>query len=248
MYNHYKRLDSNISSRDVEIQKSNIVMVGQTGTGKTLMAKTIARMLNVPLAIVDATVLTEAGYVGEDVESILTRLLQAADYNLEKAQRGIAEVIQNLRVTLLPGYDPPPARFPPGLEHQRKVTVLGHDLEQAEETVPTRPNVDYGTHTKIVELLAQLGTRDAAAILNRELRMLAELEHPSAAAMIAQTLHALARLPESAELDVPRFLQAAAGLSDLDRLLHVPLVLEAHPDPAAHAFHLEQARWTADHW
>jgi ATP-dependent Clp protease ATP-binding subunit ClpX len=74
---------------DVEIQKSNIVMVGQTGTGKTLMAKTIARMLNVPLAIVDATVLTEAGYVGEDVESILTRLLQAADYNLEKAERGI---------------------------------------------------------------------------------------------------------------------------------------------------------------
>jgi ATP-dependent Clp protease ATP-binding subunit ClpX len=74
---------------DIEIQKSNIIMVGQTGTGKTLMAKTIARMLNVPLAIVDATVLTEAGYVGEDVESILTRLLQAADYNLEKAERGI---------------------------------------------------------------------------------------------------------------------------------------------------------------
>ncbi|HAI41367.1 MAG TPA: ATP-dependent Clp protease ATP-binding subunit ClpX, partial [Maribacter sp.] len=74
---------------DVEIQKSNIVMVGQTGTGKTLMAKTIAKLLNVPLAIVDATVLTEAGYVGEDVESILTRLLQAADYNLEKAERGI---------------------------------------------------------------------------------------------------------------------------------------------------------------
>jgi ATP-dependent Clp protease ATP-binding subunit ClpX len=73
----------------VEIQKSNIIMVGQTGTGKTLMAKTIAKMLNVPLAIVDATVLTEAGYVGEDVESILTRLLQAADYDLEKAERGI---------------------------------------------------------------------------------------------------------------------------------------------------------------
>ena len=78
-----------VSNDDIEIQKSNIIMVGQTGTGKTLMAKTIARMLNVPLAIVDATVLTEAGYVGEDVESILTRLLQAADYNLEKAERGI---------------------------------------------------------------------------------------------------------------------------------------------------------------
>ena len=90
VYNHYKRLLQPMSKEsDIEIQKSNIVMVGQTGTGKTLMAKTIARMLNVPLAIVDATVLTEAGYVGEDVESILTRLLQAADYNLEKAERGI---------------------------------------------------------------------------------------------------------------------------------------------------------------
>ncbi|ASV29439.1 ATP-dependent Clp protease ATP-binding subunit ClpX [Maribacter cobaltidurans] len=90
VYNHYKRLLQPSSKEDdIEIQKSNIIMVGQTGTGKTLMAKTIAKMLNVPLAIVDATVLTEAGYVGEDVESILTRLLQAADYNLEKAERGI---------------------------------------------------------------------------------------------------------------------------------------------------------------
>ncbi|WP_394907591.1 ATP-dependent Clp protease ATP-binding subunit ClpX [uncultured Mesonia sp.] len=90
VYNHYKRLLQPKSEQDdIEIEKSNIIMVGQTGTGKTLIAKTIARMLNVPLAIVDATVLTEAGYVGEDVESILTRLLQAADYNLEKAQQGI---------------------------------------------------------------------------------------------------------------------------------------------------------------
>ncbi len=89
VYNHYKRLLQPATDDDIEIQKSNIVMVGQTGTGKTLMAKTIAKMLNVPLAIVDATVLTEAGYVGEDVESILTRLLQAADYNLEKAEKGI---------------------------------------------------------------------------------------------------------------------------------------------------------------
>lgn len=89
VYNHYKRLLQPKGDEDIEIQKSNIIIVGQTGTGKTLIAKTIARMLNVPLAIVDATVLTEAGYVGEDVESILTRLLQAADYNLEKAQNGI---------------------------------------------------------------------------------------------------------------------------------------------------------------
>jgi ATP-dependent Clp protease ATP-binding subunit ClpX len=89
VYNHYKRLLQPPSDDDIEIQKSNIVMVGQTGTGKTLMAKTIAKMLNIPLAIVDATVLTEAGYVGEDVETILTKLLQAADYNLEKAEKGI---------------------------------------------------------------------------------------------------------------------------------------------------------------
>ncbi|MEY8847917.1 ATP-dependent Clp protease ATP-binding subunit ClpX [Psychroserpens sp. XS_ASV72] len=89
VYNHYKRLLQPPSDDDIEIQKSNIIMVGQTGTGKTLMAKTVAKMLNVPLAIVDATVLTEAGYVGEDVESILTRLLQAADYSLEKAEKGI---------------------------------------------------------------------------------------------------------------------------------------------------------------
>ena len=89
VYNHYKRLLQTSTEDDIEIQKSNIIMVGQTGTGKTLMAKTIAKMLNVPLAIVDATVLTEAGYVGEDVESMLTRLLQAADYDQEKAERGI---------------------------------------------------------------------------------------------------------------------------------------------------------------
>ena len=89
VYNHYKRLMQQQANDDVEIEKSNIIMVGQTGTGKTLVAKTIARMLDVPLAIVDATVLTEAGYVGEDVESILTRLLQAADYDVAKAERGI---------------------------------------------------------------------------------------------------------------------------------------------------------------
>ena len=89
VYNHYKRLLQEESEDDVEIEKSNIVLVGETGTGKTLVAKTIARMLNIPFAIVDATVLTQAGYVGEDVESILSKLLQAADYDVEKAQRGI---------------------------------------------------------------------------------------------------------------------------------------------------------------
>ena len=89
VYNHYKRLMQQEVDDEVEIEKSNIIMVGQTGTGKTLVAKTIAKMLDVPLAIVDATVLTEAGYVGEDVESILTRLLQAADYDVAKAERGI---------------------------------------------------------------------------------------------------------------------------------------------------------------
>jgi len=89
VYNHYKRLMQPDDENDVEIEKSNIIMVGRTGTGKTLLAKTIAKMLEVPFAIVDATVLTEAGYVGEDIESILTRLLQACDYNVEKAQHGI---------------------------------------------------------------------------------------------------------------------------------------------------------------
>src|SRR5690554_1499103 len=88
VYNHYKRL-TQPSSDEVEIEKSNIVLVGETGTGKTLLARTIARMLHVPFTIVDATVLTEAGYVGEDIESILTRLLQVVDYNVNAAERGI---------------------------------------------------------------------------------------------------------------------------------------------------------------
>lgn len=89
VYNHYKRIGHDTMAKEVEIDKSNIILVGETGTGKTLLAQTIARMLHVPFAIADATVLTEAGYVGEDVESILSRLLQAADFNVEAAERGI---------------------------------------------------------------------------------------------------------------------------------------------------------------
>lgn len=89
VYNHYKRLLQPKDSNEVEIEKSNIIMVGSTGTGKTLLARTIAKMLHVPFTIVDATVLTEAGYVGEDIESILTRLLQASDYNVPQAEKGI---------------------------------------------------------------------------------------------------------------------------------------------------------------
>ena len=89
VYNHYKRLVQEKTDDDVEIEKSNIIIVGPTGTGKTLLAKTIAKLLKVPFAIVDATVLTEAGYVGEDIESLLVRLLQACDYNLKEAERGI---------------------------------------------------------------------------------------------------------------------------------------------------------------
>lgn len=94
VYNHYKRLQQKTAetSNDVEIEKSNIIMVGETGTGKTLLAKSIARMLNVPFAIVDATVFTEAGYVGEDVESILTRLLQVCNYDVAAAERGIVYI------------------------------------------------------------------------------------------------------------------------------------------------------------
>ncbi len=92
VYNHFKRINQKQSNDDVEIEKSNIVMVGETGTGKTLLAKTIARLLNVPFAIVDATVFTEAGYVGEDVESMLTRLLQNCNYDVKAAERGIVYV------------------------------------------------------------------------------------------------------------------------------------------------------------
>ena len=87
VYNHYKRIARKDIKDDVDIEKSNIIMVGPTGTGKTLLAKTIARLLDVPFAIVDATVLTEAGYVGEDIESLLTRLLQACDYDVERPRR-----------------------------------------------------------------------------------------------------------------------------------------------------------------
>src|SRR5436189_4848792 len=92
VYNHYKRLQQKPTDNEVDIEKSNIVMVGETGTGKTLLAKTIARLLNVPFAIVDATVFTEAGYVGEDVESILTRLLQVCNYDVSAAERGIVYI------------------------------------------------------------------------------------------------------------------------------------------------------------
>ena len=98
VYNHYKRLNQFVDDDGTEIEKSNIILVGPTGTGKTLLAKTIAKMLHVPFTIVDATVLTEAGYVGEDIESLLTRLLQAADYDVVAAERGIVE--QQLRRSL----------------------------------------------------------------------------------------------------------------------------------------------------
>ena len=92
VYNHYKRLNQQVTEDDVEIEKSNLIMVGETGTGKTLLAKSIAKLLNVPFTIVDATVFTEAGYVGEDVESILTRLLQVCNYDVEAAERGIVYI------------------------------------------------------------------------------------------------------------------------------------------------------------
>ena len=92
VYNHYKRLNHKPSSNDVELAKSNILLIGSTGSGKTLLAQTLARFLDVPFTMADATSLTEAGYVGEDVENIILKLLQAADYNVEKAQRGIVYI------------------------------------------------------------------------------------------------------------------------------------------------------------
>lgn len=92
VYNHYKRIEHEGEEDDVELQKSNIIMLGPTGSGKTLLAQTLARFLDVPFAISDATTLTEAGYVGEDVENILLRLIQAADYDIDKAERGIVYI------------------------------------------------------------------------------------------------------------------------------------------------------------
>ena len=103
VYNHYKRILASKNS-DVELQKSNILMLGPTGSGKTLLAQTLARLLNVPFAIADATTLTEAGYVGEDVENILLKIIQAADYDIERAQYGIIyideidKITRNLRI------------------------------------------------------------------------------------------------------------------------------------------------------
>ena len=99
VYNHYKRITQKDSEDDVEIEKSNVILLGETGTGKTLLAKTIAKILNVPFAVADATVITEAGYVGEDVESILTKLLQSADYDVSAAERGIVFIDEIDKIT-----------------------------------------------------------------------------------------------------------------------------------------------------
>ncbi len=99
VYNHYKRINTNFGDEDVELQKSNILLVGPTGTGKTLLAQTLARVLNVPFAMADATTLTEAGYVGEDVENIVLKLLQAADYDTERAEQGIIYIDEIDKIT-----------------------------------------------------------------------------------------------------------------------------------------------------
>ena len=109
VYNHYKRILQKTTKDDVEIEKSNIIMVGATGTGKTLLARTIAKLLQVPFTIVDATVLTEAGYVGEDIESILTRLLQVADYNVSAAERGIVLLMRSTKLPVKVTIPPLPA-------------------------------------------------------------------------------------------------------------------------------------------
>jgi ATP-dependent Clp protease ATP-binding subunit ClpX len=135
VYNHYKRIDQDVNLSDIEIEKSNIVLVGETGTGKTLLARTIAKMLNVPFAIVDATVLTEAGYVGEDVESILSRLLQAADYNVQAAERGIVFIDEIDKIARKGGDNPSITRDVSGEGVQQGLLKL---LEGADVNVPPR--------------------------------------------------------------------------------------------------------------
>ncbi len=132
VYNHYKRLSQGESDDEIEIEKSNIILVGETGTGKTLLARTIAKMLQVPFTIVDATVLTEAGYVGEDIESLLTRLLQASDYNIKAAERGIV-FIDELDKIARKGDNPSITRDVSGEGVQQGLLKL---LEGAEVNVP----------------------------------------------------------------------------------------------------------------
>ena len=112
MYNHYKRVTAPKDLNDVELQKSNIIMVGPTGSGKTYLAQTLAKIINVPFAIADATTLTEAGYVGEDVENILLKLIQAADYDVERAQYGIVYSTRSIRSRKRAKMYPLPVMYP----------------------------------------------------------------------------------------------------------------------------------------
>jgi ATP-dependent Clp protease ATP-binding subunit ClpX len=145
VYNHYKRLKYQAEADEVEIDKSNVVLVGRTGTGKTLLAKTIAKMLNVPFCIADATVLTQAGYVGEDVESILSRLLQAADFDVEKAERGIV-FIDEIDKIARKGDNPSITRDVSGEGVQQALLKL---LEGSEVNVPPHGGRKHPEQTMI---------------------------------------------------------------------------------------------------
>jgi len=202
VYNHYKRLGQENQLDDIEIGKSNVLFVGQTGTGKTLMAKTIAKYLNVPFAIVDATVFTEAGYVGEDVESILSRLLQVCDYNVESAERGIV-FIDEIDAIATKRFD---AQTGADREVQRILLELLNQMDGFDQT----------TNIKVIMATNRADTLDPSLLRPGRLDRKIEFPHPDRRQkrMVYQAATSAMNLSE--ELDLEDYVNRSEKVSSAD--------------------------------